>query len=133
MRRSLLVVLIGLIVSPAALAQTETRAPAACALQQPAAPRTMGLGTIIGLQTPAFARADIPRRKARLGGAIDPRYLDDLRAVVRQDDGRVQAFDVPQGMTVKVGERVTLHDSYRSTAFPCSYIPILVTANDLVS
>jgi hypothetical protein len=83
----------------------------------------------MAFQTPASARADIPRRKAQLGGAIDPRYLDDLRAAVRQDDGWVQAFDVPQGLTVKAGERVMLHGSYRSTASPCSYIPALVGAD----
>jgi len=87
----------------------------------------MGLGTVIGIQTADFARADIPRREARLHGAIDPRYLNDPRAVVRQDDGRVQAFDVPSGVTVQVGDRVTLQDSYRSPVSPCSYIPILIT------
>jgi hypothetical protein len=91
----------------------------------------MGLGTIIGFQTPAFARVDIPRREARLGGAVDPRYLNDPRAVVQQDNGRVQAFDVPQGTTVQVGSRVTLHGSYRSTASACSYIPILIAADDV--
>ena len=120
MRHSPFVILLGLIASPAALAQTAT--PAACALRQPDAPQSMGLGTIMGFQTPAVARADIPRREARLGGAIDRRYLNDLRAVVHQDDGRVQAFDVPEGMTVKVGDCVTLQNSYRSTAFPCSYL-----------
>ena len=133
MRHSLFAVLIGLIVSSAALAQTETPAPPApaCALRQPAVPRHMGLGTIIGFQTPAAARADLPRREARLGGAIDPRYLDDPRAVVRRDTGRVEAFDVPEGMTVQVGDRVKLHDSYRSKASPCSYVPILITADDI--
>jgi hypothetical protein len=108
MRHSLLVVLIGLMVSPAALAQTETQAPPAstCALRQPAVSRPRGLGTILGFQTPAIARA-----------------------VVRQDDGWVQAFDVPQGLMVKVGQRVMLHGSYRSTALPCSYIPALVGAD----
>src|SRR5580765_939544 len=125
-RYSLFVFLIGLIASPAALAQTETRASPsrACALRQPAVPRHIGFGTIIRFQTPAAALADIPRREARLRGIIDPRYLNDLRAVVRQDNGQVQTFDVPQGMTVRVGDRVTLRGSYRSTAFPCSYIPL---------
>jgi hypothetical protein len=131
MRHASFVVLIGLIVSPAALAQTEIAAR--CALQQPAAPRLMGLGTIMRFQSPAVARADIPRRQARLGGAIDHRYLNDLRAVVRQDDGRVQTFDVPNRMRAPVGERVTLHGSYRSKTFPCSYVPIMIGADLPVS
>jgi hypothetical protein len=98
-------------------------------LHQPAVSRPRGLGTILGFQTSASARADIPRREVRLWGAIDPRYLDDLRAVVRQDDGWVKAFDVPQGLTVKAGERVMLHGNYRSTASPCSYIPALIGAD----
>ena len=103
--------------------------PAACAMKQPAASRLMGLGTVIGFQSPATARADIPRREARLGGAIDPRYRDDPRVVVRQDDGRVQAFDVPQGTRVNVGNRVLLHGSYRSPSSPCSYVPILISVD----
>lgn len=110
-------------------AQAPVSAPTACALRQPTAPLPMGVGTIIGIQDPAVARADIPMREARLGGAINPRYLNDLRAVVRQDDGRVQAFDVPQGITVHVGDRVTLQNSYRDTSLSCSYIPILITAD----
>jgi hypothetical protein len=110
-------------------AQTPMSGAPACALHQPASPLPMGLGTIIALQDPVLSLADIPRREARLGGSIDPDYVHDLRAVVRQDDGRIQAFDVPRGMTVQVGDRITLQDSYRSTALPCSYIPILITAN----
>ena len=129
MRYSLYIVLIGLGVWSTATAQIEAQVPStrACALRQPATPRQMGFGKVIRFQTPDAARADIPNREARLGGAIDPRYVDDQRAVVRQDNGKVQVFDVPQGMTVRVGERVRVIGSYRSKAFPCSYIPILIT------
>ena len=89
----------------------------------------MGLGTIIGFETPAQALADIPRREALQGGAIDPAYVNDLRATVRQDGGRVQGFDVPQGMNVQVGDRVTLQNSYRNQNLPCSYVPILIVAD----
>jgi hypothetical protein len=87
----------------------------------------MGFGTVIRFQTPDAARADIPNREARIGCAIDPRYLNDQRAVVRQDNGKVQIFDVPEGLTVRVGERVRMIGSYSSKAFPCSYVPILIT------
>jgi hypothetical protein len=132
MRHSLSVVLIGLIVSPAALAQTETQAPsaAACALRQPEAPRPRGLGTVMGIQDAAVARANIPAREAQRGGAIDRRYLNDLRAVVKQDNGIIDIFDVPSGMTVQAGDRVRLQGSYRSTAFTCSYIPHMAIPND---
>jgi len=131
MRRSLSVVLLALILSPAALAQTETQAPSACTLQEPHSPRPRGLGTITGIQDSAVARADIPLREARRGGAIDPHYLDDLRAVVQQDNGLVDIFDVPAGMKVHVGDRVRLQGSYRSAALACSYIPILIIPNDV--
>jgi hypothetical protein len=115
----------------AASAPAPAAAPSSsvCALHQPAAPLPMGYGVIIGLEDPDFSRADVARREARLGGAIDPHYLGDLRAVVRQDGGRVQAFDVPRGMAVHVGDHVTLQNSYRSADQACSYIPILVTAD----
>ena len=129
MRHLLVALVIGVVASPV-LADDVAPPPApACHLKQPATSRLMGLGTVIGVQSPAVARADIPRREARLGGVIDPRYLDDPRVVVRQDDGRVQAFDVPQGLEVKVGNRVLLHGSYRSASAPCAYIPIMVTAD----
>jgi hypothetical protein len=128
MRHSLSVVLISLIVSPAALAQTET--PPACALQEPDGPRPRGLGTILGIQDAAVARAHIAAREAQRGGAIDPRYLNDLRAVVKQDNGIIDTFDVPSGMTVHVGDRVRLQGSYRSTASVCSYIPHMAIPND---
>jgi len=114
-------------------AQTRTHKPmsaaTACGLRQPAGPFPMGLGTIIGFEPRAQSLADIPRREARLGGTIDPAYVADLRAMVRQDDGRVQGFDVSQGMAVQVGDRVTLEDSYRNRSLPCSYVPILIVAD----
>ena len=129
MRRLLPFVLAGLIISPAALAQMP--APAACALHQPEKPRSRGFGTIIGFETVTDAQAEIPRREARQGGAIDPRYIGDPRAMVRQDNGVVDVFDVPAGLTVHVGERVKLQGSYRSNASTCSYIPILIVPNDV--
>ena len=130
MRHSAFVVLIGLAVSSAALAQAQTQAPSTCALREPDRPHPRGLGTIVGFQDAATALADIPRREARRGGAIDPRYVNDLRAVVRQDDGLVDIFDVPTGMTIHVGDRVRLQGSYRSADFTCSYIPILILPNE---
>ena len=131
MRPSFFVLLIGLVVSPAALAQPETQAPATCALREPNGPRPGGLGTIIGIQDAALARAHIPLREAQRGGAIDPPYLNDLRAMVRQDDGIVDTFDVQAGMTVHVGDRVRLQGSYRSTASTCSYIQHMIVPNDV--
>lgn len=108
--------------------QAAPQAPV-CALHQARGPAPMGQGTIIGLQDASLAHDDIPRREARQGGAIDPHYLDDQRAMVRQDDGRVQAFDVPKGMPVHVGDRVSLQNSYQNVELPCSYVPILITAD----
>jgi hypothetical protein len=129
MRHSFFVVLIGLAVPPAALAQTETQTPGACALREPDGPHFSGRGTIIGIQDAAVARAGIALREARRGGAIDPHYLNDLRVVVQQDGGIVDVFDVPTGMKVHVGDRVRLQGSYRSTAFTCSYIPHQIVPN----
>jgi hypothetical protein len=131
MRHSVFVFLIGLIGPSAALAQMEIQAPSGCALREPERPRPRGLGTIVGIQDPTLARADIPAREARRGGALDPRYRNDLRAVVRQDNGVMDIFDVPAGMTVRVGDRVRLQGSYRSRASTCSYIPILIVPDEV--
>src|ERR1700727_3766625 len=98
-RHSRLVILIGLAVSPAALAQTQPAEPA-CALREPQAPHDRGHGTIVGIEDAARARAGIAQREAQRGGAIDPHYLDDLRVMVRQDNGLMDTFDVPAGTTV---------------------------------
>ena len=120
---------------PATRATASTSPPSAphrvtarqgCALRQPIRPFPIGSGTVTGLQTPERAAADIPRREARLGGVIDPSYLHDGRAVVRLDGGGVNTFDVLPGMNVRAGDRVALQNSYRSTALPCAYVPILI-------
>lgn len=111
------VLLTSLPLSSAALAATP------CALHEPDAPRPGGVGTVLRIQDPAMARATIPTRQAQRGGAIDPRHLDDVRVVVRQDDGIFDTYNVPAGMPVHIGDRVKLQGSYRSTAFTCSYIP----------
>jgi len=129
MKTVLTITLSALVLGDPALAQTEIQAPAACALREPDAPRPRGLGTVIGLQDPAVARANILYREAQRGGAIDPRYLNDLRAAVQQDNGVVDNFDVPPGMTVHAGDRVRLQGSYRSSASTCSYIPHMAIPN----
>jgi hypothetical protein len=129
MRHSLFIVLAGLILSPAA--QAQTGAPPPCALREPDGPRPQGLGTVVGIRDAAVAHAHDAVREAQRGGAIDPHYRSDVRAVVRQDDGIIDTFDVSDGMTVHAGERVRLQGSYRSTAAPCSYIPHLIIPNDV--
>jgi hypothetical protein len=129
MRHVLFVALMGLIVSPAAQADEMST----CALHERDAPRPRGYGTVLAIQDPAMARANIVFRQLQRGGSIDQRYLDDVRAVVRQDNGIIDRFDVLKGMTVRVGDRVKLQGSYRSTAFACSYIPQMVVPNDAPS
>lgn len=129
MRHSIAVVLLGMMLSPAAVAQTQ--APPACALHEPDAPHASGHGTILGFEDPAAARAGISGREAQRGGAIDPHYRNDLRAVVRQDDGFIDKFDVPAGVAVHVGDRVRLQSSYRSAVSDCSYVPHLIFPEDV--
>ena len=128
MRHGIFVVVIGLVASP--VAQAETPTPPSCALHQPQAPRPHGLGTIIALQDPAASQAGIAAREAQQGGAIDSRYRGDLRVTVRQDNGTTDRFDIPQGMTAHIGDRVKLLGSYRSTGSACSYIPHMAIPDD---
>jgi hypothetical protein len=128
MRHFIPVILLGVMLSPAALAQTE--APPACALQQPDKPHAHGHGKVLGFEDRANARAGIAGREAQRGGAIDPGYVNDQRAYVRQDDGLVDVFDIPAGVTLHVGDRVRLQGSYRNAALACSYVPHLIFPDD---
>ena len=128
MRHSIAVVLLGMMLAPAAVAQT--KAPPACALHEPDAPHLRGHGIILGFEDPAVSRAGIPGREAQRGGAIDPGYRNDVRVVVRQDDGFIDKFDVPAGVTIHVGDHVRLQGSYRSAASDCSYVPHLIFPED---
>ena len=130
MRHSRIVILIGLFLSPAALAQTPPAGPA-CALREPQAPRDQGHGTIVGIEDAARARAGIAQREVVRGGAIDPHYLDDPRVMVRQDNGRMDTFDVPAGTAAHVGGRVRLQGSYRSDAAACAYVPHMAIPDDM--
>ena len=130
MRHARIVILIGLFLSPAALAQTPPAGPA-CALREPPAPRDQGHGTIVGIEDAARARAGIAQREAVRGGVIDPHYLDDPRVMVRQDNGRMDTFDVPAGTTAHVGGRVRLQGSYRSDAAACAYVPHMAIPDDM--
>jgi hypothetical protein len=129
-RHSPIVILIGLAISPAALAQTQPGAQA-CALHEPPAPRDQEHGTVVGIENAARARAGIAQREAVRGGAIDPHYLDDLRVMVREDSGLIDTFDVPAGTTVHVGGRVRLQGSYRSDAAACAYVPHMAIPDDM--
>ena len=130
MQYSCLVALMGLAAASGALAQTEPQAATSCGLREPEGPRPRGTGIVLRIQDAVIARADIPGREARRGGSIDSRYHDDLRVTVRQEDGRVDTFDVPPGLTAHVGDHVRLQGSYRSKTSACSYIPQMAIPND---
>ena len=102
---------------------------AACAMQVPLTPVTLGPGTVTTLMTPEMSRDNIMRTEVSSHGAIDPAYADRSAVVVHLDSGRDQVGRMPPGLAVHVGDRVTLQAWYRNTALPCNYVPNLVTAD----
>lgn len=116
---------------PAIVPETaENPAVSACALRQTAtAPRLIGMGTIIGFEDRAASLARIPVTESLSGGEIDPDYIDNVRVIVRRNNGQNTVFIVPKGMVVHLGDRVTLQDSYRNMALPCNYVPIQIASD----
>jgi hypothetical protein len=74
-------------------------------------------------------RANIASAEAQTHGVIDPAYADRPAVIVRLDSGRDQVGRLPPGLSVNIGDRVTLQGLYRNTALPCHYVPNVVTAD----
>jgi hypothetical protein len=88
-------------------------------------------GKIIGFVPPSLAKKLILRTEQDINGKIDPRYKDNLRAIVHPDGypryHRVIVI-VPSGMKVQIGEEVTFIFGHASSQLACHYIPNLISA-----
>ena len=89
----------------------------------PPQPRLFGLGTVVGFEDHALSLARIQLTESQNGGKIDPNYIDNQRVLVHRMNGMDIVLILPKGMTVNIGDRVTMQSSYRSAALPCNYVP----------
>lgn len=115
--------------APQAQTASQSTAPVCNMRQEDIAPRLIGLGKIIGFEDHALSLARIQLTEANVGGTIDPDYVENQRVTVRRNNGQVGVFIVPKGMSVQVGDRVTLQNGYRNTALPCNYKPVQIASD----
>jgi hypothetical protein len=102
----------------------------ACTLRPgPTAPQLMGIGTVVALEDHALALAAIQVTESRMGGKIDPAYIDNPRVIVESSTGQRKAFILPKGLQVNLGDRVTLQNGYRNLALPCNYVPVQIVSD----
>ena len=61
--------------------------------------------------------------------AINPDYLSNARSLVHRDgslEGSRNVYLVPQGMNVRIGDRVEIIDGRIDPSLPCHYLPNLI-------
>ena len=102
-------------------------APRKCSIRMAGKPAPAGKGVVTKLLTQAEAMALLSSTEAKVGAPIDGAYINNVRAIVRGDDGRVKTVLVPYDMTVDVGDRISFQSSYISSPQVCSYVPTLAT------
>jgi len=90
-------------------------------------------GEVVGFLNPEQADNAMQRTQAQLGRTINPHYLSNVRSLVHLDGG-VQGsryiYLVPQGMNVRMGDRVEVIGGRIDPNLPCQYVPALI-ARDL--
>jgi hypothetical protein len=87
-------------------------------------------GQVVGFLTLEQADNAVQRTQTQLGMTINPDYLSNVRSLVHLDGG-VQGsryiYLVPQGMNVRIGDRVEVVGGLIDPNLPCHYIPALIT------
>jgi predicted aspartyl protease len=101
---------------------------AACAMQAPVVPATLGPGTVTRSLTSDMIKSNIESAQAQVHGLIDPAYAERSAVLIHLDSGLDQVGRLPPGVAVQIGDRVTLQGLYRNTQLPCHYVPNAVTA-----
>jgi hypothetical protein len=85
---------------------------------------------VVGFLNPEQADNAMQRTQAQLGRTINPDYLSNVRSLVHLDGG-VQGsryiYLVPQGMNVRMGDRVEVIGGRIDPNLPCQYVPALIT------
>lgn len=67
------------------------------------------------------------KTQAVVGRPVDSAYINNVRAVIRADDGTHKTILMPYYMNANVGDRVDFQSGYLSPAPLCSYVPNLAT------
>ena len=87
-------------------------------------------GQVVGFLSTDQANRLMQQTQAELRMAINPDYIGNVRSLVHLDgspEGSRFVFLVPQGMNVRIGDRVEVIGGRVDSNLPCHYIPTLIT------
>jgi hypothetical protein len=87
-------------------------------------------GQIVGFLSTDQAIGLMQQTQAELRMAINPDYIANVRSLVHLDgsvEGSRYVYVVPQGMNVRIGDRVEVIGGRVDSNLPCHYIPTLIT------
>jgi hypothetical protein len=133
--RNLIIAAIGISAALLALPLIETSADRAqtdviACQAKPFPPHAAQQGHVVGFLTPEQAGNLLQRTQTELGMPINPDYLPNVRSLVHLDgsaEGSRSVYLVPQGMNVRIGDRVEVIAFRTDPSLPCHYIPNLIT------
>ena len=89
-------------------------------------PERTGTGTVARFLTQDEALRWIQETQLRSRMAINPDYISNARILVQLDghvSGTLILYVVPQGMNIRVGDRVQVESGRVDPDLPCHYIP----------
>ncbi|HEX3888663.1 MAG TPA: hypothetical protein VHW05_14295 [Phenylobacterium sp.] len=100
--------------------------PAACKMDLPERPVSMGPGTVQGVEDHEVSAARVVTTQQRVGGRIDPDYADTPRVLVQLDSGQTHAVATKAAESPQPGDRVEVVSLTVSHKQPCSYLPVRI-------
>ena len=103
-------------------------ADVSCPARIAASPKPDGEGTIERLLSEAEAMTLLSSTQVIVGRPIDGAYINNIRAVVRKQDGTVRTVLLPYDMEAGVGDRIAFQTGYLSSPPLCTYVPALATS-----
>ncbi len=91
-------------------------------------PHPAGKGIVIKVLSQSEAVALLSKTQDIVGRQIDAAYVNNVRVIIRADDGRSKTILIPNDMMVLVGDRVSFQSAYLSPRPLCNYVPNLATS-----
>jgi uncharacterized membrane protein len=85
-----------------------------------------GGGKVAGFLSVQKAQALLHSTEAQLHAKINPKYVNNPRAILSSNGQSVIAI-VPASMSVKVGDQVEYSGGYTDPSLPCHYVPNLIS------
>jgi len=91
-------------------------------------PHPAGKGIVIKILSQSEAMALLSKTQNIVGRPIDAAYVNNVRAIIKAEDGTSKTILIPYDMMIVVGDRVLFQSAYVSPHPLCSYVPNLATS-----